>query len=407
MATRELPQLAVDAAAVRARGRVDDPRRLESAVRRAGAAVTIPDLSLRLAGVGVNGARVAAYDRVCGFALRDVLPATYPHMLAFPLQLSLMTDPSFPFPAIGLVHIANRIIAAPPDRSTERLQVDVWSTLAAGPPRGKQFSLLTDVRVGERARVGRGLDQPETGRSSGSTRDVRLGAAELRRACRRPRSGRWRRPRAPVCLGLGRLQPDPRPSVERPPVRVPVGDRPRDVDQGALPGGARVEAPGRVHGAGRVQAPDPAAGQRSSSARPGGGQLRTSASATRPRASRTSTASSRSTEPLGPLVGGALVAPLGGELLEQCRAAGRAPRQRSSRSCSLNPSIAARKRGSNRARRSSTRPRPRSVSDVSTTRRSRSERWRSTSPAAASPSSISVTLAGLRSAASARSRADI
>ena len=49
-------------------------------------------------------------------------------------------------------------------------------------------------------------------------------------------------------------------------------------------------------------------------------------------------------------------------------------------------------------------PMPESVSEVSTTRLSRSERWRSTSPAAASPSSISVTLAGLRSAASARSR---
>src|SRR5947209_13761329 len=40
------------------------------------------------------------------------------------------------------------------------------------------------------------------------------------------------------------------------------------------------------------------------------------------------------------------------------------------------------------------------------TRRSRSERRRSTRPAAASPSNISVTLAGLRSAASARSRTD-
>ena len=48
-------------------------------------------------------------------------------------------------------------------------------------------------------------------------------------------------------------------------------------------------------------------------------------------------------------------------------------------------SRAARKRGSKRARRSSTSPRPLSVSEVSTTRRSRSERWRSTSPAASEP----------------------
>ena len=35
-------------------------------------------------------ADVAAYARVCGFALRDHLPPTYPHMLAFPLHMALM-----------------------------------------------------------------------------------------------------------------------------------------------------------------------------------------------------------------------------------------------------------------------------------------------------------------------------
>ena len=50
----------------------------------------------------------------------DTLPATYPHMLAFPLHLALMTDGSFPFPAIGLVHIYNRIVQHRPLRSGER-----------------------------------------------------------------------------------------------------------------------------------------------------------------------------------------------------------------------------------------------------------------------------------------------
>jgi acyl dehydratase len=109
----------------------------------------VPELTLRLTEVEVDGARVADYDRVCGFALRDVLPPTYPHMLAFPLHLSLMTDPSFPFRAIGLVHIANRITQHRPIRGSERLQIDVSATPAEDHPRGKQFSLLTEVRVGD------------------------------------------------------------------------------------------------------------------------------------------------------------------------------------------------------------------------------------------------------------------
>ena len=77
------------------------------------------------------------------------MPPTYPHILAFPLQLSLMTDPSFPFPAIGLVHIHNRITQHRPIRASEKLQIDVRATPVEDHPRGKQFSLRSEVRAGE------------------------------------------------------------------------------------------------------------------------------------------------------------------------------------------------------------------------------------------------------------------
>jgi acyl dehydratase len=109
----------------------------------------VPDIVLRLTNVAIDGDRLTAYNRVCAFDLRDTVPPTYPHILAFPLQLSLMTDPSFPFPAIGLVHIHNRITQHRPVRSGERLQIDVWATPVEDHPRGKQFSLRSEVRVGD------------------------------------------------------------------------------------------------------------------------------------------------------------------------------------------------------------------------------------------------------------------
>jgi acyl dehydratase len=109
----------------------------------------VPDLTLVLNDVAVDQDRLAAYDRVCGFGLSDRLPATYPHILAFPLQLSLMTDPSFPFPAIGLVHIANRITQVRPIRIGERLSLRVWTTPVEPHPRGRQFSLRSEARVGD------------------------------------------------------------------------------------------------------------------------------------------------------------------------------------------------------------------------------------------------------------------
>jgi MaoC like domain len=109
----------------------------------------IPDLTLVLGDVTVDRDRLAAYDRVCGFSLSDGLPATYPHMLAFPLQLALMTDGSFPFPAIGLVHISNRIIQHRQLRLSDVLSITVSATPLEPHPRGRQFSLLTEVRVGD------------------------------------------------------------------------------------------------------------------------------------------------------------------------------------------------------------------------------------------------------------------
>ncbi len=93
--------------------------------------------------------RLAAYDRVCGFGLTNTLPPTYPHMLAFPLHLALMTGGRFPFPAIGLVHISNRIVQYRPIDVGERLSLRVWAGPIEPHPRGRQFSIHSEARVGE------------------------------------------------------------------------------------------------------------------------------------------------------------------------------------------------------------------------------------------------------------------
>jgi hypothetical protein len=109
----------------------------------------IPPLTLALNDVTVDRERLAAYDRVCGFSLGDALPPTYPHMLAFPLHLALMTDGSFPFGAIGLVHIENSITARRPILADELLSIRVWATALEPHPRGRQFTIRTDVSVGD------------------------------------------------------------------------------------------------------------------------------------------------------------------------------------------------------------------------------------------------------------------
>lgn len=108
----------------------------------------IPDgLDLELTGVKAEAADVAAYARVCGFTLRDTLPPTYPHMLAFPLHMAVMSDGSFPFGAVGLVHVENSIAQKRPIGIDEEMTIRVRPTKLQPHPKGKTFSLETEVLV--------------------------------------------------------------------------------------------------------------------------------------------------------------------------------------------------------------------------------------------------------------------
>ncbi len=69
----------------------------------------LPGESFQVADVVVDPASLAAYERVCEFRRSDSVPATYLHVLAFPIAMHLMNSPAFPFGVIGLVHIANTI----------------------------------------------------------------------------------------------------------------------------------------------------------------------------------------------------------------------------------------------------------------------------------------------------------
>jgi acyl dehydratase len=106
----------------------------------------IPDgLDLELTGVIAKAEDVAAYAKVCGFALRDNLPPTYPHMLAFPLHMAVMSDGSFPFGAVGLVHVENSIAQRRPIGIEEEMTIRVRPTKLQQHPKGRTFSLETEV----------------------------------------------------------------------------------------------------------------------------------------------------------------------------------------------------------------------------------------------------------------------
>ncbi|GAB2979118.1 hypothetical protein LWP59_39805 [Amycolatopsis acidiphila] len=105
----------------------------------------LPDTEYVRSGIEFDPAHLAAYNQVCGFRLSDELPATYPHMLAFPLQMALMTQQDFPFPLLGMVHVANRITQLRPVRLGERATVRVRAENLRPHEKGRQFDVLSEL----------------------------------------------------------------------------------------------------------------------------------------------------------------------------------------------------------------------------------------------------------------------
>jgi acyl dehydratase len=109
----------------------------------------VPDLVLERRGVTTDPAHLETYLEVCAFPRADHLPATYPHMAAFGLHMALMTDTSFPFAPMGLVHLRNRITQHRPIGRDEVFDLTVRAADLRPHPKGRLVDLVTTVTVGE------------------------------------------------------------------------------------------------------------------------------------------------------------------------------------------------------------------------------------------------------------------
>jgi acyl dehydratase len=69
----------------------------------------LPALSTEINHLRIRQEDLQAYRALCGFSNNSVLPATYLHMLSFPLSLNLLIQQDFPMKAMGQVHLRNQI----------------------------------------------------------------------------------------------------------------------------------------------------------------------------------------------------------------------------------------------------------------------------------------------------------
>jgi acyl dehydratase len=118
-----------------------------AALRRGNAGETVPDVRYSRAGIRLDLDDLVAYSHVCRFPVSGTLPPTYPHLVAFPLQMAVMSGDRFPLPLLGAVHVENRIEVVRPLGVDEPLDVSVWPQDLRPHRRGRQVDLVSEVGV--------------------------------------------------------------------------------------------------------------------------------------------------------------------------------------------------------------------------------------------------------------------
>ncbi|MFF7128433.1 MULTISPECIES: MaoC family dehydratase [unclassified Streptomyces] len=126
---------------------------LRSPLKRPSPEAGFPRTRLVLPGLRIDLARLAAYERVCGFATgsadgTDALPVTYPHVLGFPLAMRLMSGRDFPLPLLGLVHTSVEIVRRTALPATREYELAVHIEGLAPHRRGTQATVVTELSAG-------------------------------------------------------------------------------------------------------------------------------------------------------------------------------------------------------------------------------------------------------------------
>ena len=109
----------------------------------------VPDRTLVVQDVRVDRARLAAYQRLTGYAVGDTLPQPYPWVLAFPVQTALMARRDFPMALPGMVHLENRVTTHRTLDAADPLALSVTAGEIRPHRRGRTLDVRLEARVGD------------------------------------------------------------------------------------------------------------------------------------------------------------------------------------------------------------------------------------------------------------------
>lgn len=99
--------------------------------------------------LSVDKTHLTNYNRVCGFDNKPTLSLSFPHVLASPLHMHMLTAPAFPVRLLGLVHVRNRITQHRRIQANEKLTLNCWLEGHKEVAAGQTFEMQTQITVGD------------------------------------------------------------------------------------------------------------------------------------------------------------------------------------------------------------------------------------------------------------------
>lgn len=110
-----------------------------------------PQLEAQQGSVKVGRRELQEYCRLCATELGPTLPVCYPHVLAGPLHLRLMSVAEFPLRLLGAVHVRNRIVEHRPITLDECEDLSLVARVGSCrfTKRGIEFDLRTWLARGD------------------------------------------------------------------------------------------------------------------------------------------------------------------------------------------------------------------------------------------------------------------
>jgi hypothetical protein len=125
--------------------KIPNPVSLNLSVVRPGTPIkavdALPEITYVRPRVVVDAKKLAAYSRVCGFSKAHGVPMLFTHIEAFPLAMILFANKAFPWPGMGLVHLANQAKLLQRINVGDALRIEMRTGELLAHDKGQAFTL--------------------------------------------------------------------------------------------------------------------------------------------------------------------------------------------------------------------------------------------------------------------------